>query len=117
MEPQNYININLSNERFISLLNNRIEENNHIINNYLFPARQSVLHQEILLPVFIKQEVVIPEDAVCGISFEPPNCRTSCNHYFCCDAITTWLEKQKNECKKMLCPMCRTEITSIKVNV
>jgi hypothetical protein len=31
---------------------------------------------------------MIPDDAVCGISFEKPDCQTSCEHYFCRDEIT-----------------------------
>ena len=70
-------------------------------------------NQEILLPTFIEQQIVIPDDAECGISFESPNCRTSCGHYFCRADITIWLEQQKNEYKKMTCPTCRAEITRV----
>ncbi len=139
MEYEIIYNINLSNERFISLFNNRIETNqNPYIINYIYnynsderyhnlyhsPTPMSILsmnilssvsHEEILLPAFVEQEIVIPEDTVCGITFEKPDCRTSCNHYFCRDAITTWLEQQKNECKKMACPTCRAAISQVLV--
>jgi len=120
MENENYININLSNERFISIFNNRIdnESPNYIINyiynyNNFIQFRHFTFHEEILMPVFVEQEFVIPDDAVCGISFELPNCRTSCGHYFCRAEITRWLEDRKNVCKKMTCPTCREEITQV----
>jgi hypothetical protein len=139
MEDEITYNINLSNERFISLLHNRIETNhNPYIINYIYNFHRderysnlynlepraslsllniwsSVSHEEILLPAFVEQEIVIPEDAVCGITFEKPDCRSSCNHYFCCTAITTWFEQQKNECKKMTCPTCRNKISQVLV--
>ena len=68
---------------------------------------------EIVLSAFVEQEFLIPDDAECGISFESPNCRTSCGHYFCRADITIWLEQQKNEYKKMTCPTCRAEITRV----
>ncbi len=70
-------------------------------------------HVEFLLPSFTEQDMVIPDDAECGITFEKPNCRTSCGHHFCRADITKWLEQQKNECKKMSCPTCRAEITNV----
>jgi len=117
MDNQIYININLSNERFMSIFNNRIYDD-HII-NYIYsydsyiPSRHFAFNEEILLPAFIEQEFVIPEDAVCGITFEIPNCRTSCGHHFCRAEITRWFEQQKNECKKMSCPTCRSKINSV----
>jgi hypothetical protein len=71
--------------------------------------------ERILLPIYVEQELLIPDDAVCGITFEKPDCRTSCAHYFCRTAITTWLEQQKNECKKMTCPSCRDAISQVLV--
>lgn len=68
---------------------------------------------EIVLPAFVEQEFLIPDDAECGISFEKPDCRTSCGHYFCRAEITRWLEQQKNERKKMTCPTCRAEIINV----
>ena len=65
----------------------------------------SVSNEEILLPPLIQ------DDAECGISFEKPDCRISCGHYFCRAEITRWFEQQKNERKKMTCPTCRAEIT------
>jgi len=119
MDHQIYININLSNERFISLFNNRtgVEQNQYIINyiyNYNdFLSSRIISSQEKVLTTFTEQELMIPEDAVCGISFEIPNCQTSCGHHFCRAEITRWLEQQKNEIKKLSCPTCRTEITAV----
>lgn len=140
MENERTYNINLSNERFISLFDNRIETNqNHNIINYIYnyddvnrpiynlPPINTDINilellrtiyvrnpsQEILLPTFTEQEMLILDDAECGITFESPNCITSCGHYFCRADITRWFEQQKNECKKMTCPTCRTEITSV----
>lgn len=56
---------------------------------------------------------MIPDDAVCGISFEKPDCQTSCEHYFCRDEITRWLEQKKREKSTMTCPNCRTKITQV----
>ena len=115
MDNQRYININISNERFISFFTNRIVENQYIINyiySYNLPYRP-LASQEIVLPTFIEQEFMIPDDAECGISFDTPNCRTSCGHYFCRPEITRWLEQRKNEKSKMTCPTCRIEITTI----
>ena len=119
MENERTYNINLSNERFISLFNNRtgVEQNQYIINyiyNYNdFMSSRIISSQEEVLPTFTEQELMIPDDAECGISFEPPNCRTSCGHYFCRSEITKWLEQKKNENSKMTCPTCRIEITTI----
>jgi hypothetical protein len=169
------ININLSNERFISLFDNRIEENLNFNNiNYLrdynratllallsepqyervlpplisddeleFPplisdeqilpglsqletwsslprlthdeiVRLSLISDnEIVLPAFIEQEFLIPDDAVCGITLEKPECCTPCGHYFCRAEITRWLKKQKKELNKMTCPTCRAEIADV----
>jgi hypothetical protein len=155
MENEITYNINLSNERFISLFNNRIEirHNPYIINyihNYnrnlydiipmghglsLLATRSSISNDEIVLPplisddelvfpplisddelvlpAFVEQEFVIPDDAVCGITFEKPDCCTPCGHYFCRAEITRWLKQQKKEHKKMTCPTCRTEIKDV----
>jgi len=67
----------------------------------------------ILLPDFVEEDIEIPEDAICGITFERPDCRTSCGHFFCNDAVTTWLKQQQNEGRKMTCPLCRSIITKI----
>lgn len=120
MDQQRYININLSNERFFSLFNNRIDERqNQYIINYLYsynhPQQRPFASQEIELPSFTEQEIVIAEDAVCGISFEPPDCRTSCGHHFCRAEITRWFEQRKHEMCKMSCPTCRAEITTVVV--
>ena len=166
MEYEITYNINLSNERFISLFNNRIETNrNPYIINYIYnydhnlhnrnlhnrnlhnPTPRpnpsllgtwsSLYHDEIvlpplisddeivlpplisdekiLLPTFVEQEFLFPDDVVCGITFEKPDCKTSCAHYFCRTAIITWLEQQKNECKKMACPSCRAIISEVLV--
>ncbi len=131
--------INHSNERFISL--NIIEELNfiilsdihiydeQIINTPMVPGLSPMVpgisplatwsslppltHDEIVLPAFIEQEVVIPDDAVCGITFEKPDCRTPCGHHFCRAEITKWLKQQKKEHDKMTCPSCRAGITSV----
>jgi len=71
--------------------------------------------ERILLPTYVEQELLIPDDAECGITLEKPDCRTSCAHYFCRADITKWLEQQKNEDKKMTCPSCRAEITQVLV--
>jgi hypothetical protein len=63
-----------------------------------------------LLPTFVEQEFLIPDDAVCGITFEIPECCTPCGHYFCRAEITRWLKQQKKEVKKMTCPTCCAEI-------
>jgi hypothetical protein len=179
MENEITYNINLSNERFISLFNNRIEirHNPYIINyihNYernepnrnepnrnqsnrnqsnrnlydiipmshglsrmrpglsLLATWSSISNDEIMLPplisddelvlpplisedelvlpAFVEQEFLIPEDAVCGITFEKPDCCTPCGHHFCRAEITRWLKQQKNEHRKMTCPICRAEI-------
>ena len=121
MDHQQYININLSNERFISSFNNRIDEiQNQYIINYIYSYNNHLqprpfASQEITLPTFIAQDMLIPNEAQCGISFEPPNCITSCGHYFCREEITRWFEQQKNEISKMSCPICRTEITAVVV--
>ncbi len=132
---ENEIYINLSNERFISLFDNRIEENytyniinyiynydEQIRNSQLLGRYQSPLyrytpiyHDEIVLPAFVEQELVIPDDAVCGITFEKPDCRTSCGHLFCRAEITRWLEQQKNLNREMTCPSCRGLITEVSV--
>ena len=70
---------------------------------------------EILLPAFVEQELLIPDDAECGITFEKPDCRTSCAHYFCRADITRWFEQQKNEDRKMTCPTCRATISQVLV--
>ena len=115
MESQGNIYINPSYERFVSRFTNRIDETLYI--NYYIYRYNDILpyitSPEITLPTFTEQELLIPDDAVCGITFEKPNCITSCSHYYCRAAITTWLEQQKNECKKMTCPTCRTEITQV----
>jgi hypothetical protein len=163
MENERYININLSNERLISLFNNRIEirHNPYIINfihnydreepysnydreepysnydreepysNYDREEPYSNLHNrnlynhnrrlpltplisdEIVLPAFLEQEFLISDDAVCGITFEKPDCCTPCGHHFCRAEITRWLKQQKKEHKKMTCPTCRTEIKDV----
>jgi hypothetical protein len=69
--------------------------------------------EQILLPTFVEQEFLIPDDAVCGITFEIPECCTPCGHYFCRAEITRWLKQQKKELKKMTCPTCRTGITDV----
>jgi len=115
MDDQIYININLSNERFIFLFNN-IEETH--INHYIYRYNDIlpyITSPEITLPTFVEQELMIPDDAVCGISFEQPDCITSCGHHFCRADITRWLEQKKNECNKMTCPTCRTVITRVLV--
>ena len=141
---ENEININLSNERLRSHFNNRIEiRHNPYIINYIYNFNRderysnlhnrdlhsprprsslsllniwsSVSHEEIVLPPFVEQEILFPEDAVCGITFEKPDCKTSCAHYFCRAEITKWLEQQKNECKKMACPTCRAAISQVLV--
>jgi hypothetical protein len=71
--------------------------------------------EKILLPTFTEQELLIPDDAECGITFEKPDCRTSCAHHFCRADITKWLEQQKNEGKKMTCPTCRATISEVLV--
>ncbi len=73
----------------------------------------SISHDEIVLPAFVEQEFLIPDDAVCGITFEKPDCCTPCAHHFCRDAITTWLKQQKKDQKKMTCPTCRAEFTAV----
>ncbi len=79
----------------------------------ILPTR-TVYSQEIILPTFTETNLMIPDDAVCGISLEKkPDCQTSCKHHFCRAEITKWLEQQKNECKKMSCPTCRAEITQV----
>ena len=147
MEDERTYNINLSNERFISLFDNRIEENRtfNIINyiNYYdhnepnrnepnrnlynpirraglsllatWPSLPQLTHDEIVLPAFIEQELVIPDDAVCGITFEKPDCCTPCGHHFCRAEITRWLKQQKKKHKKMTCPSCRGLITEVSV--
>jgi len=169
MENEINININLSNERFISLFNNRIEirHNPYIINyihNYdrnepnrnepnrnlydIIPMRHGlsrmghglsllatwssisndeivlpplisddelvfpslISDDELVLPAFVEQEFLIPEDAVCGITFEKPDCCTPCGHHFCRAEITRWLKQQKNLNREMTCPSCRAEI-------
>jgi hypothetical protein len=69
-----------------------------------------LISDEIVLPAFVEQEFLIPDDAVCGITFEKPDCCTLCAHYFCRAEITRWLKQQKKEHKKMTCPTCRAEI-------
>jgi len=137
MENEINIYINLSNERFISLFGSIEENRNNIINyihNYdrylrysyrnIFNPIRPILYtysslpplisdDELVFPTFVEQEILIPDDAECGISFELPNCRTSCGHYFCRAEITRWLEQRKNEKSKMTCPTCRIEITTI----
>ena len=122
MENQRYIHINLSNERFFSFFNNRIEErqNNYIINyiysyNHIVSVNDGFLapDEEPELPTFVEQELLIPDDAVCGISFELPDCCTSCYHHFCRAEITKWLEQKKREKSNMTCPTCRTKITQV----
>lgn len=117
MDHQQYVNINLSNERFISLFNTIDERQNQYIINYIYsynhPLQRPIVSQEIVLPTFIEQEIVFADDAECGISFDSPNCRTSCGHYFCHAEITRWLEQRKNEMSKMSCPTCRTEINTV----
>ena len=121
MEYEITYNINLSNERFISSFNNRIDERqNQYIINYIYSYNNHLQHrplasQEITLPTFIAHDMLIPNEAQCGISFEQTNCITSCGHYFCREEITRWLEQQKNEMSKMTCPTCRTEITTVVV--
>ena len=79
----------------------------------ILPTR-TVYSQEIILPTFTEKNLMIPDDAVCGISLEKkPDCITSCGHHFFRAEITKWLEQQKNECKKMSCPTCRAEITQV----
>jgi hypothetical protein len=73
----------------------------------------SISHDEIVLPAFIEQEFVIPDDAVCGITFEKPDCCTPCGHHFCRAAITRWLKQQKEDHKKITCPACRAEFTVV----
>jgi len=114
MDHQIYIDINLSNERFISLFNN-IEETQYI-NHYIYRYNDIlpyITSLERTLPTFTEQELMIPDDAVCGISLETPNCITSCGHHFCRADITRWIEQKKNEKSQMTCPTCRTEITQI----
>ena len=77
----------------------------------VFPSLIS--DEKILLPTFVEQEFLIPDDAVCGITFEKPDCCTPCAHHFCRAAITIWLKQQKKEHKKMTCPTCRAEITDV----
>jgi len=116
MDDQIYININLSNERFIFLFNN-IEETH--INHYIYRYNDIlpyITSQEITLPTFVEQELMIPDDAVCGISFDTPNCRTSCDHHFCRAEITIWLKQKKREKSQMSCPTCRTVITQVFVD-
>jgi hypothetical protein len=151
MENEITYNINLSNERFISLFNNRIEirHNPYIINyihNYdrnepnrnlydiipmgpglsLLATWSSISNDEIVLPslisddelvlpAFVEQEFLIPEDAVCGITFEKPDCCTPCGHYFCRAEITRWLKQQKNLNREMTCPSCRGLITKVSI--
>jgi hypothetical protein len=69
-----------------------------------------ISEDELVLPAFVEQEFLIPEDAVCGITFEKPDCCTPCGHHFCRAEITRWLKQQKKEHKKMTCPSCRGEI-------
>ena len=73
----------------------------------------SIYHDEIVLPAFVEQEFLIPNDAVCGITFEKPDCCTPCGHHFCRAAITRWLKQQKKDKKKMTCPACRAEFTVV----
>jgi hypothetical protein len=82
---------------------------------YQIPNRRNIPAEflPILLPDFVEEDIEIPEDAICGITFERPDCRTSCSHYFCKDAITTWLKLQKKEGRKMTCPSCRSIITKV----
>ena len=92
-----------------SLVPRRIVYSQEII----LPTR-TVYSQEIILPTFTEKNLMIPDDAVCGISLEKkPDCITSCGHHFFRAEITKWLEQQKNECKKMSCPTCRAEITQV----
>lgn len=118
MDHQIYININLSNERFMSLFNN-IEETQYI-NHYIYRYNDilpyiTISSQEITLPTFTEQQLMIPDDTVCGISFEQPDCRTSCGHHFCRAEITKWLEQKKREKSQMSCPTCRKVITQVLV--
>ncbi len=123
MENLRYIDINLQNGSITSLFTNVIEEGPYIINyiynynnnNNIILANDGFLapDEEFELPTFVEQELLIPDDAVCGISFDPPNCRTSCDHYFCSAEITRWLEQKKREKSNMTCPTCRTEITRV----
>ena len=87
------------------------EERRYIRGNIL----TKLMSLPILLPDFVDEEIEIPEDAICGITFERPNCRTSCGHYFCHDAITTWLKQQQNEGRKITCPSCRSIITKVSI--
>jgi len=127
MENESYfMDINFSNERSISIFTNNVNYNIYNYRNLYYtstPTRPclsllNIWHSlprltrdEIVLPAFIEQEFLIPDDAVCGITFEIPECCTPCGHYFCRAEITRWLKQQKKELKKMTCPTCRTGIT------
>lgn len=114
-----------ANDNYIIIYNNYINENNRIISPYIinyiyrdisdFPEFNFRLpiHLPIFLPRFVEEEIEISEDAKCGITFERPDCITSCGHFFCRADITTWLEKQKNEGRKMTCPSCRSIVTKV----
>jgi hypothetical protein len=114
----NYINNYIIDNRYLNEINLIISP--YIINyiyrdlyelpqfNFIIPVSRP-----ILLPRFVEANIEIPENAVCGITFERPDCKTSCGHYFCRVDLTTWLENQKNECKKMTCPSCRADITQV----
>jgi hypothetical protein len=72
-----------------------------------------ISHDKLVLSAFVEQEILNPDDHVCGITYEKPDCITSCGHHFCRAEITRWLEQQKKKLKKMTCPMCRAEITDV----
>jgi len=121
MENLRYIDINLQNGSITSLFTNMIEGPyiiNYIYNYNIIPVNDGFLatDDEFELPTFVEQELLIPDDVVCGISFEPPNCRTSCDHHFCRAEITRWLEQKKREKSQMTCPTCRTVITCVMVD-
>ena len=118
MEHLRYVDIDFQDGRITSIFPDT-EDNPYIINyiyNYnIMSVNDGFLapDEEPELPTFVEQELLIPDDAVCGISFELPDCCTSCYHYFCRAEITKWLEQKKREKSNMTCPTCRTKITRV----
>jgi hypothetical protein len=119
MEHLRYVDIDFQDGRITSIFSETVES--PYIINYIYNYNDLILvndgfldsDEEIELPTFVEQELLIPDDAVCGISYETPDCRTYCNHYFCREELTKWLEQQQNNNCKMTCPICRSEITQV----
>ena len=108
----NYYDYQINNHTNISVPR-RISEYRYPVSLETWSSLPRLTHDEIVLPAFIEQQFLIPDDAVCGITLEKPECCTPCGHYFCRAEITRWLKQQKKELKKMTCPTCRAEIAVV----